>query len=514
MRITNKIIQQNAVTNINNNKVLEDKYNTQMSTGSKITRPSDDPVVAIRALRLRTNLSQVTQYYEKNVPDARSWLKVTEASISTTIDVLTDMNKQCVKGSVGYDKAEDRQKILESLQGLRDEIYSTGDADYAGRYVFTGYRTGLSLSFATDAKNAPSYKITEQLSKADIEDMTYINVAGLDEITTANIGTTKEADVTSNNIHRIRLDYDSCDNTAPTITYNGGSDTITPTVMSINGTTDPYMAAKNLASGAIFVPETGEILLSDDAYNKLQATLDDPATQNVDEGEIRITYEKTNFEADDLRPEHFYYCETTETDASGNTTTKKYNEEFLDPLNVEAQVINYDVGYNQSVRVNTMAKEVYTMDIGRDVDELVTSIQNVIDMENTISDLEGLLKKSDSTTNPTAAEVEERLKAANKAYDMLNDKLQKDFESGITKTQNYIDRANTALTAVGNRQSRVELVANRLGAQQTSFKELTSDNEDVDITEVAINLSSVELSYEAALMATSKISQTTLLNYL
>ena len=52
MRITNKIISNNSVTNINRNKVLEDKINTQLSTGSKINRPSDDPVVAIRALRL------------------------------------------------------------------------------------------------------------------------------------------------------------------------------------------------------------------------------------------------------------------------------------------------------------------------------------------------------------------------------------------------------------------------------------------------------------------------------
>lgn len=510
MRITNKIIQNNSIVNINNNKVLEDKYNKQMATGSKITRPSDDPVVAIRALRLRTNLSQVTQYYEKNVPDAISWLKVTEASINTTVDILTDMNKECVKGSVGYDKPEDRKKILESLQALRDEIYSTGDADYAGRYVFTGYRTGLSLSFATDAGSAPSYKITEQLSRSNVEDITYINVAGLDKVTTANIGTTEEDDVTSNTVHRIRLAYDTCDNTVPTISYNAGADTITPTVMSINGATDPYVASTTLTSGAIFIPETGEILLSDDAYNKLQATIDNPATQAVDEGEIRITYEKSEFQSDDLRPEHYYCCETT--DAGGNVI--KYNEEFLDPLNVEAQIINYDVGYNQNVRVNTMANEVYTLDIGRAVDELMTSIQNVIDMENVVCDLKKLLETSDDTTNPTAATVQERLNAANKAYDMLQAKLQKDFEAGISDTQAYIDRANAALTAAGSRQRKVELVENRLCSQQESFKELTSDNEDADEAEVAINLTSIELSYNAALMATGKIAQTTLLNYL
>ena len=72
MRITNKIISNNSVTNINRNKILEDKINTQLATGSKINRPSDDPVVVIRALRLRTNLSQVNQYYKKNIPDAES----------------------------------------------------------------------------------------------------------------------------------------------------------------------------------------------------------------------------------------------------------------------------------------------------------------------------------------------------------------------------------------------------------------------------------------------------------
>ena len=65
MRITNKIMQNNSLSNINKNKELEDKLNTQIATKKKITRPSDDPVVAIRALILRTNLSEISQYYSK-----------------------------------------------------------------------------------------------------------------------------------------------------------------------------------------------------------------------------------------------------------------------------------------------------------------------------------------------------------------------------------------------------------------------------------------------------------------
>ena len=83
MRITNRIMQRNNLSNINTNKIYQDKLSTQMSSQKKINRPSDDPVVAIRALRLRSNVTEITQYYTKNIPDAESWLKVTEDAISS-----------------------------------------------------------------------------------------------------------------------------------------------------------------------------------------------------------------------------------------------------------------------------------------------------------------------------------------------------------------------------------------------------------------------------------------------
>ena len=60
MRVTNNMITANTKTNINANKVLVDKYNTQMTTQKKISRPSEDPVVAIRSLRMQTTLSHLT----------------------------------------------------------------------------------------------------------------------------------------------------------------------------------------------------------------------------------------------------------------------------------------------------------------------------------------------------------------------------------------------------------------------------------------------------------------------
>ena len=259
---------------------------------------------------------------------------------------------------------------------------------------------------------------------------------------------------------------------------------------------------KRQADGVVYIPETGELILSDTAYGKLAGVKDNAATSDVDEGEIRVTYEKDTFEKNDLRPEHYFACTSGGIDYNAGYLTGATDDN-------SKQYISYDVGFNQSVRVNTLASELFTPALRRDMDDLISAIGDVDTMEKNISTLKDMLKK-----DPDNAELQERLDAANKSYTLMNDKMQKLFESSMTKAQGHLDLANSALTATGNRGSRVELVSNRLAKQQTNFKTLSSENEEVDITEVTVNLRSVELAYNASLMATGKIAQTTLLNYL
>ena len=97
MRVTNSMITEHSKVNINGTKVMVDKYNTQMTDQKKINKPSDDPVVAIRSLRLRNTLAEVNQYYEKNIPDAESWLDVTETALKNMSQITKDIYTQCVR---------------------------------------------------------------------------------------------------------------------------------------------------------------------------------------------------------------------------------------------------------------------------------------------------------------------------------------------------------------------------------------------------------------------------------
>ena len=53
MRITNQMISNNSLRNMQKTMANVDNRTTQMETGKKITKASEDPVVAVRALKLR-----------------------------------------------------------------------------------------------------------------------------------------------------------------------------------------------------------------------------------------------------------------------------------------------------------------------------------------------------------------------------------------------------------------------------------------------------------------------------
>ena len=99
MRVTNNMMLRNTTSNINNNKYSVNSLNNQMSSQKKISRPSEDPVVAIRALRLRSNLSEINQYYEKNIPDADAWLNVTETALENMKTIPSESLSVSMYGS-------------------------------------------------------------------------------------------------------------------------------------------------------------------------------------------------------------------------------------------------------------------------------------------------------------------------------------------------------------------------------------------------------------------------------
>ena len=249
MRITNGMMMNTTKLNINNNKVSVDRLNTQMSTQKKITKPSDNPLIAIKSLRLSTTLSQINQYCNNNIKDAQSWMDVTETALTNMKDILNDAYRLCVNGSTDTLSDEDRNTILTQLKGLSGQLYSEANADYADRTVFSGYKTNSTVTF-TDAFEASQakYEISEQLSAGDIEAYTYY-ANKLDTPTATEIQANPTVKVNTPQeevLKRLRLSY-SKQTRLNSFSYNYAVDTSSG---SGTGTTTGNVAIKTTINDA------------------------------------------------------------------------------------------------------------------------------------------------------------------------------------------------------------------------------------------------------------------------
>lgn len=551
MRMTNKIMQNNSLYNINNNKELTNKLSTQMSTKKKLTRPSDDPVVAIRALRLRSDVSQVTQFYERNAKDGASWLKVTGDALETTSEILKSMVGLCTQGAVKDFDASNIAIVIAQLKELKGEFYSTGNVDYAGRYMFTGYRTDTPLTFMENLPENPDdsayrkFEITEQLDVSAIDTINYTHIGDLKGVSKESYDpgvdgvAEEEADITNSDIHRIRLSYDAIkadNNNKPTITVITEADKqaaalngtppaetvlIAPADMEVVSSTavpNPYDYVLANPGKAVLIPETGELLIGEDMYNNNVPAISgmEPST------EIRITYEKDSWKKGDMQPQHYFACKDT-TDP--NKVIEYNHAEYVDstvnppvttkfiPCDKVTQFIEYDVGYNQRIRVNTTANEVFTMDMDRNIDDMENALAKLEEIEAIKKDLDRMLDGMDPK-HPDYANLKATYDAAEKAHTYIRENMQKMMEGLITKTQKISDFTSLAITDNGTRASRLDLISNRLMTQKSTFETLQSANEDIDVTEVTVQLTSMDYSYQSALMATGKILQNSLMNYI
>jgi flagellar hook-associated protein 3 FlgL len=118
---------------------LDTLYN-QMNSLKKIQRPSDDPIIAGRSLKLRINVLEAEQY-KSNTDEATSWMEITEKALGNVTEILKQINTRCVQASTDTLATEDREKIEAEINQLWEQLQQEANVTYAGRCVFSGYKT-------------------------------------------------------------------------------------------------------------------------------------------------------------------------------------------------------------------------------------------------------------------------------------------------------------------------------------------------------------------------------------
>ena len=74
MRVTNNMLSSQLILNLNRNAQQMNTTQTQLATGRKINKPSDDPVGITYSLRYRAELSSNEQYQKMWIVRYPGWI--------------------------------------------------------------------------------------------------------------------------------------------------------------------------------------------------------------------------------------------------------------------------------------------------------------------------------------------------------------------------------------------------------------------------------------------------------
>ncbi|MBD7909603.1 flagellar hook-associated protein FlgL [Sporosarcina gallistercoris] len=145
MRVTQSMLSNNMLRNLTSSYSKMGKLNDQLTTGKKVNRPSDDPVVAMRGLNYRMQVDKVAQY-QRNIGEVNNWLDSTDDALDKVGQAL-HRTKELVTNAAntGAMTDSDREKIKSELDQLRQQIQDTANTKVGDKYIFSGTKTGSAL---------------------------------------------------------------------------------------------------------------------------------------------------------------------------------------------------------------------------------------------------------------------------------------------------------------------------------------------------------------------------------
>ncbi|MEK4873498.1 flagellar hook-associated protein FlgL [Bacillus sp. FSL W8-0102] len=140
MRVTQSMLSNNMLRNLSSSYERLSKYQDQIFTGKKVNRPSDDPVVVMKGISYRTDLSEVQQY-KRNFSEAYNWIENSDAALDNAGQALQRIRELVVEASNDTYDASQRQAISAEIKQLRDHLAEVANTKFGDKYLFNGANT-------------------------------------------------------------------------------------------------------------------------------------------------------------------------------------------------------------------------------------------------------------------------------------------------------------------------------------------------------------------------------------
>lgn len=167
MRVTQGMLTGNMLRNLSASYARLGKYQDQLATGKKINRPSDDPVIAMKGMVYRTNLTEVEQF-KRNFSEAYNWIENSDAALDKATQALQRIRELVVQASNDTYEVSQRAAISEEIKQLTEHLASIANTKVGDKYIFNGTDTltqPVDLNQTPPVVSANTNEVKIELSK-------------------------------------------------------------------------------------------------------------------------------------------------------------------------------------------------------------------------------------------------------------------------------------------------------------------------------------------------------------
>lgn len=156
MRVTQSMLSSNMLRNLSASYNKMGKLQDQITTGKKVNRPSDDPVVAMKAMGYRMQVDKIAQF-QRNMGEVHNQLDSSDDALDKVGSALHRANELMVNAPNGTLTQKDREAILSEVKQLREQIQDLANTKSGDKYIFSGTKTGTALYDPVKHQTADGY---------------------------------------------------------------------------------------------------------------------------------------------------------------------------------------------------------------------------------------------------------------------------------------------------------------------------------------------------------------------
>ena len=144
MRITNNMLSQNLLRNLESAQGRMDQLQNQLSSTHRINRPSDDPVGIQNAMRLKSNISSVEQW-KSNADSAMGYMYTTDSTLGEITSILHTVKDRALLGANGVLTTADKEAIAKEVDQISEQLVMLANTRVGSKYIFSGTATDKEL---------------------------------------------------------------------------------------------------------------------------------------------------------------------------------------------------------------------------------------------------------------------------------------------------------------------------------------------------------------------------------